>query len=66
MGPYTVRKVVGDNISFAFAFGLLSHMKGRTFYGGLCGWLLGTDVAVANEAAKCLKHNSFIKQIQLV
>jgi hypothetical protein len=21
---------------------------------------LGTDVAVANEAAKCLKHNSFI------
>jgi aconitase B len=21
-------------------------------------WLLGTDVAVANEAAKCLKHNS--------
>jgi hypothetical protein len=52
MGPYTVRKVVGDNISFAFAFGLLSHMKGRTFYGGLCDWLLGTDVAVANEAAK--------------
>jgi aconitate hydratase 2/2-methylisocitrate dehydratase len=49
-----------EEISPAFAFELLSHMKGGKSIEVLLDLALGSDIAIANEAAKVLKTQVFL------
>lgn len=49
-----------DEITPAFAFELLSHMKGGPSIGVLLDLALGSDKAIAKEAAKVLKTQVFL------
>ncbi|MGH1520285.1 bifunctional aconitate hydratase 2/2-methylisocitrate dehydratase [Chryseobacterium sp. JK1] len=51
---------VVEEISPAFAFELLSHMKGGPSIGVLLDLALGNDVAIAKEAANVLKTQVFL------
>nr|WP_185126884.1 bifunctional aconitate hydratase 2/2-methylisocitrate dehydratase [Chryseobacterium lactis] len=51
---------VVEEISQAFAFELLSHMKGGPSIGVLLDLALGNDAAIAKEAAKVLKTQVFL------
>lgn len=51
---------VVEEISSAFAFELLSHMKGGKSIEVLLDLALGNDVAIAKEAAKVLKTQVFL------
>ncbi|KMQ66849.1 aconitate hydratase [Chryseobacterium angstadtii] len=51
---------VVEEISQAYAFELLSHMKGGPSIEVLLGLALGNDISVAKEAAKVLKTQVFL------
>lgn len=56
-----------EEISPAFAFEQLSHMKGGPSVKVLLDLALGDDISIAEEAAKVLKTQVFfMKQIQIV
>jgi aconitate hydratase 2/2-methylisocitrate dehydratase len=58
---------VVEEISQAFAFELLSHMKGGKSIEVLLDLALGNDEAIAQQAAEVLKTQVFfMKQIQTV
>ena len=51
---------VVEEISVAFAFEQLSHMKGGPSIGVLLDLVLGDDTSIANEASKVLKTQVFL------